>query len=186
MNNDRRRILVQGGTTLVALAIARAGLAAGPAEADVHVVLRAARGEVSLRPGKPTDVWRYMGRLLNGEPAVLQSDPGSYLGPTIGLRRGQHVRIDLLNELSEPTIIHWHGLHVPDDMDGHPRNAIGPGKRYESEFTVQNRAGRYWYHAHPHGRTGPQVYRGLAGLLLVSDEEEAALAPRIATNCLRP
>lgn len=73
MNNDRRRILVQGGTTLASLAIARSGFAAAPAEPDVHIELRAARGEVSLRPGKPTDVWRYMGRLLKGEPAVLQS-----------------------------------------------------------------------------------------------------------------
>jgi FtsP/CotA-like multicopper oxidase with cupredoxin domain len=175
MNSDRRRILIGGGSTVIALALARSGVAAGPAEPDVHIELQAGRGEVALRPGKATATWRYTGRVLKGDPATLQADPGSYLGPTIRLRRGQRVRIDLVNGLPEPTIIHWHGLHVPDDMDGHPRHAIGPGQRYEYEFTVQNRAGTYWYHAHPHGRTGPQVYRGLAGLLLVSDDEEAAL-----------
>lgn len=41
-------------------------------------------------------------------------------------------------------------------------------------FEVRNRAGTYWYHPHPHGRTGPQVYGGLAGLFIVSDEEEKA------------
>src|SRR5690606_35561583 len=99
----------------------------------------------------------------------------TYLGPIIRVRRGQRVRIDLLNELPEPTIVHWHGLHVPDTMDGHPRFAIAPGQRYVYQFTVLNRAGSYWFHPHPHGRTGAQVYFGLAGLFLVSDDEEAAL-----------
>ncbi|MEJ7932610.1 multicopper oxidase domain-containing protein [Ramlibacter sp. AN1015] len=141
---------------------------------DVHIELRAARDQVAVRPGRPTEVWRYHGKLLKGEAGCLQPSD-SYLGPVIRLRRGQRVRIELINELPEPTIIHWHGLHVPDDMDGHPRHAIGPGQRYVYAFHVLNRAGTYWYHAHPHGRTGHQVYHGLAGLLLVSDEEEAAL-----------
>jgi hypothetical protein len=175
MNSDRRRMLVRGGSTVIVLALARSGVAAGPAEPAVHIELQAGRGEVALRPGQATATWRYTGRVLKGDPGTLQADPGSYLGPAIRLRRGQRVRIDLVNGLPEPTTIHWHGLHVPDDMDGHPRHAIGPGQRYEYEFTVRNRAGTYWYHAHPHGRTGPQVYRGLAGLLLVSDDEEEAL-----------
>ena len=60
-------------------------------------------------------------------------------------------------------------------MDGHPRYVIPQGQSYLYEFEVRNRAGTYWYHPHPHGRTGPQVYRGLAGLFLVSDEEERAV-----------
>ena len=59
-------------------------------------------------------------------------------------------------------------------MDGHPRYAVAQGQSYLYEFKVTNRAGTYWYHPHPHGRTGPQVYGGLAGLFLVSDEEELA------------
>lgn len=175
MVDPRRRILLQGASFLAALALARPGVASNPAVPDVHIELRAIRSEVSLLPGKPTSVWRYAGRLLRGEPGALLADHDGYLGPTIRLRRGQRVRIDLLNELAEPTIVHWHGLHVPDDMDGHPRHAIQPGQRYVYEFTVRNRAGTYWYHAHPHGRTGPQVQRGLAGLLLVADDEESAL-----------
>jgi FtsP/CotA-like multicopper oxidase with cupredoxin domain len=95
--------------------------------------------------------------------------------PVIRVRRGQRVRIDMINGLPESTIIHWHGLHVPEAMDGHPRYAVGPGERYAYDFVVDNRAGSYWFHPHPHGRTGKQVYAGLAGLFLVSDDEEAAL-----------
>jgi blue copper oxidase len=53
---------------------------------------------------------------------------------------------------------------------------VPEGGRYEYEFTVVNRAGTYWYHPHPHGLTGPQVYAGMAGLLLVGDDEEDALS----------
>jgi len=60
-------------------------------------------------------------------------------------------------------------------MDGHPRYAIAPGASYEYDFQVINRAGMYWFHPHPHGLTGPQVYYGLAGLFIVSDDEEASL-----------
>lgn len=113
--------------------------------------------------------------MLKGDPTSVQALPDSYLGPILRLRRGQKVRIDFVNRLDQPSTVHWHGLHVPDTMDGHPRFAIGPGERYRYEFEVRNRAGTYWYHAHPHGHTGEQVYFGLAGLLLVSDDEEQAL-----------
>jgi FtsP/CotA-like multicopper oxidase with cupredoxin domain len=59
-------------------------------------------------------------------------------------------------------------------MDGHPSYVIPRGDTYIYEFEVRNRAGTYWYHPHPHGTTGPQVYGGLAGLFLVSDDEEKA------------
>jgi FtsP/CotA-like multicopper oxidase with cupredoxin domain len=60
-------------------------------------------------------------------------------------------------------------------MDGHPRYAIAPGESFEYDFQVINRAGMYWFHPHPHQLTGTQVYYGLAGLFIVSDDEEAAL-----------
>jgi FtsP/CotA-like multicopper oxidase with cupredoxin domain len=99
----------------------------------------------------------------------------SYLGPTLRFRRGQRVRIRFANGLPEPSIVHWHGLDVPEAADGHPHRVVGPGAEYLYEFQVINRAGTYWYHPHPHERTGVQVYRGLAGLVVVSDEEESVL-----------
>ncbi len=177
--NHQRRLLLLGSAGAAAAASIGAPVVAATAKAgaqiDVHIELHAVPDQVSVRPGTATRVWRYRGKLLRGDTTALESSAGGYLGPTIRVRRGQRVRIDLVNGLPESTIIHWHGLHVPDDMDGHPRFAIGPGARYVYEFTVDNRAGSYWYHPHPHGRTGKQVYAGLAGLFLVSDDEEAAL-----------
>jgi len=176
-NPLRRRIVI--GSTAVVATIGMPTLRAAtpePTGVDIHIELHAEPGEVSLRPGTPTRVWRYRGELLRGEPGTLETIEGSYLGPIIRVRRGQRIRIDLINGLPESTIIHWHGLHVPEAMDGHPRFAIAPGARYVYEFTVDNRAGSYWFHPHPHGRTGKQVYAGLAGLFLVSDDKESALA----------
>ena len=100
---------------------------------------------------------------------------GSFPGPTLRIARGETARILLENELPEETILHWHGLNVPEVADGHPRFAIRPGETYRYEFDVRDRAGLYWYHPHTHGRTAPQTYKGMAGLLIVEDEEEEAL-----------
>jgi blue copper oxidase len=149
----------------------RSGAAFSP---DVELLLTAAPDEVAVLPGAPTGVWRFTGRVLEGPADTLQTLPGSYLGPVIRLRRGQKVRVRFANQLAEDSVVHWHGLDVPESADGHPRLAIGPGQQYVAEFEVTNRAGTYWYHPHPHMRTGAQVYRGMAGLLLVRDDEEDA------------
>ena len=142
---------------------------------DVELALRAIQTEAAIHPGQPTRVWSYQGEVLKGDPAALQTLTNSYLGPIIRARRGRKFRIQFTNGLPERSIIHWHGLHVPPEMDGHPRYVIDPGQTYMYEFEVNDRAGTYWYHPHPHRRTGPQVYYGLAGFFLVSDDEEAAL-----------
>lgn len=142
--------------------------------ADLEISLQAVPGEVPILPGKATRVWSYQGQVTKGDPASLQTLTGSYLGPILRVRKGQRVRITFTNNLPEQSIVHWHGLHVPDDMDGHPRFAIGPNKTYVYEFQVLNRAGTYWFHPHPDKLTGPQVYQGMTGLFLVSDNEEMA------------
>jgi FtsP/CotA-like multicopper oxidase with cupredoxin domain len=100
---------------------------------------------------------------------------GSLPSPTIRLREGESACIDLVNELPEPTILHWHGLAVPEAADGHPRLAIPPGATYRYEFAVEQRPGTYWYHPHTHMRTAAQTYRGMGGLLIVEGDDEAAL-----------
>ena len=138
----------------------------------VEIALKATEAEVPIYRGRPTQVWQFQGTLLKGDPSCLQASEGSYLGPTIRVRRGQKLRVRFTNDLHEPTVVHWHGLHVPAAMDGHPSNTVVPGQTFVYEFDIKNRAGTYWYHAHPADRTGPQVYYGLAGLLIVSDDEE--------------
>jgi len=141
---------------------------------DVELELVARPDEVRLLPGMPTAVWRYVGRVLKGPAETLQPIADSFTGPILRFRTGQKVRIRYQNRIPQPSIVHWHGMLVPERMDGHPRDVVPAGGEYIYEFEVRNRAGTYWFHPHPHGYTGTQVYGGLAGLLLVSDEEERA------------
>ena len=146
-----------------------------PGDPDLEVRLTAVPDEVGILPGPPTRVWRYRGEVVRGPQDALQTLPDSYLGPIFHVRKGWRVRVHFSHELPQESIVHWHGLHVPHEDDGHPRFVIRAGETYLYDFVVMDRAGTYWYHPHPHGLTGPQVYHGLAGLFLVHDEEEEAL-----------
>jgi FtsP/CotA-like multicopper oxidase with cupredoxin domain len=175
MNITRRDLLRLMGSGAAAGAAVPLSFAQPSFVPDVEVALRAVPGEAPILPGASTRVWRFVGQLIKGPPNSLQPMGDSYLGPTLRLRTGQKVRIRFRNDLTEPTIVHWHGMDMPAAMDGHPRLVIDPGRELLYEFEVTNRAGTYWYHPHPHMRTGPQVYHGLAGMLIVSDDEESAL-----------
>lgn len=143
---------------------------------DIELILRASPDTQQILEGQATTVWRYRGEVVSGDPSALQAIPNSYLGPTIQARTGQKLRIRFQNELPEASNVHWHGLYVPDHADGHPRFIAHHGEEYVYEFEVKNRAGTYWYHPHPHGRTGAQVINGLAGLFIIKDEIEDALS----------
>ncbi|NLP85588.1 multicopper oxidase domain-containing protein [Microbacterium sp. CFH 90308] len=110
-----------------------------------------------------------------GETATLGYN-GSYLGPTLVAARGERVRVDTVNGLSDPTTVHWHGMHLPAAMDGGPHSPIAPGASWHPEWVIDQPAATLWYHPHLHGRTREQVDAGLAGMFLVRDDEEAALA----------
>jgi FtsP/CotA-like multicopper oxidase with cupredoxin domain len=144
-------------------------------EPDVELELTARVESVSLLPGQSTQLWRYVGSVLNGDAAAFSYLENSHV-PVIRARQGQKFRIHFRNQLPEESIVHWHGLHMVQRMDGHPMYAIAPGATYVYEFTVDNRAGTYWFHPHPHERTGFQVYHGLSGLFLVSDDNEQQLS----------
>lgn len=159
----------------VAAATPRPTLTGAAFSPDVEIGLTAAPDSVNIFSGQTTKVWKLSGEVLQGDPGTLQPLTDTYLGPIMRLNKGQRVRIDFTNQLPQESIIHWHGMHVPAEMDGHPRYVVANGGSYTYEFEVLNRAGTYWYHPHPHGRTGPQVYAGMAGFLLVSDDEERSL-----------
>jgi FtsP/CotA-like multicopper oxidase with cupredoxin domain len=142
---------------------------------DVEFELLCKPNWVNILRGNKTWVQQYSARLLQGPKETLTEIAGSYLGPIIRLQKGQKVRIHLRNELIQPTVAHWHGLHVPAIMDGHPQYAIEPNETLVYEFEVLNRAGMAIYHPHPHELTAQQVYHGLAGAIIVNDAEEAAL-----------
>lgn len=143
-------------------------------DVEIEFTARAANIQI-LNDGPMTRVQKYYARLLKGPKETVQELPGNYLGPILNYRQGQKVRIFFHNRLSEPSIIHWHGLHVPQKSDGHPMYSIAPGERFVYEFEVVNRAGTSFYHSHTHELTAEQVYKGLAGLITVTDDAEQKL-----------
>jgi FtsP/CotA-like multicopper oxidase with cupredoxin domain len=184
---SRREFLVLGTGAMSALLLPAPLRAAAPRSdrtsktvADVEIALLAGVGQTATFGDAATAVWRYRGRLIRGRPDVLTApNRHSWLGPMLRLRPGERFRAHIANRLPEATTVHWHGLHLPSDMDGQPRLPIEPGATFVAEFTVRDRPGIYWYHPHPHGsqggRTGFQVYHGLAGLLVIESEEEESL-----------
>jgi len=100
---------------------------------------------------------------------------GSLLGPTLILQKDSFVNITVANQLTDTTTIHWHGLHVAPINDGGPHSVILPGTTWNPSFTILDKAGTYWYHPHLHMHTDEHVSKGIAGMILVRDAEEATL-----------
>lgn len=98
-------------------------------KADVEIALTAQTADIPILPGTPTHVFKYTGKLLKGPETALKELPG-YLGPILNFEQGQKVRIYFYNQLPEPCVTHWHGMHVPQIMDGHPMYAISRGEQY--------------------------------------------------------
>ena len=94
---------------------------------------------------------------------------GAFLGPTLRARRGEHLSVNIRNDLAVPTTLHWHGMHLPAAMDGGPHTPIAAGDGI-AEWVLDQPAATLWYHPHPHGETEKQVLAGLAGLFIVDDD----------------
>lgn len=112
---------------------------------------------------------------LAGQKTETMGYNGDYLGPTIRVNRGDDVLINVTNQLDVMTTVHWHGLHVPPEMDGTPHQKIAPGETWQAQYPILNEASTMWYHPHPHGQTAQQVYRGLVGLFIIDDENSKSL-----------
>jgi len=122
-----------------------------------------------------------------GVMANAETYNGTIPGPTFFLNVGDDVIVRLVNELPHPTGIHWHGIELANSADGTevvqngvaPRFAVPPtpmapaGGTYLYKFKVR-RPGLYWYHPHHHHSTN-RVFKGLYGMIVVADPNEAAL-----------
>lgn len=116
--------------------------------------LVAAPTSLPLLDGQRLDVWAYNGVVP---------------GPILRANRGDMVRVRFTNRLPQPTTIHWHGIRLPNAMDGVPgvtQPPIAPGGTFTYEFQVKD-AGTFWFH--PHLRGSEQIERGLYGILIVDD-----------------
>jgi FtsP/CotA-like multicopper oxidase with cupredoxin domain len=117
--------------------------------------LTAAPTTLALLDGRSLDVWAYN---------------GSVPGPTLRVRRGDRVHVEFHNRLPQPSTIHWHGVRLPNAMDGVPgvtQAPVAPGGDFVYEFIPKD-AGTFWFH--PHVRGSEQVERGLHGVLVVEDD----------------
>ena len=141
---------------------------------DAEMSITAAEKYVQILPGAQTRVWSYEGQLLSGSGVTVQNLPGNYLGPILRAKTGTKVRIFFHNKLAEDSVIHPHGLRVPEASDGTPMQAIGPGETKVYEFEVIDPACPAWFHPHPHMRTAEQVYMGMAGLFYVWDDDRSS------------
>ena len=99
-----------------------------------------------------------------------------YLGPTLMLHKGDSVSRTVNNQMGDTTTMHWHGLHVAPKNDGGPYSMIMDGMSWNPKFVVRNNAATYWYHPHMMMKTAAQAIKGDAGIIIVHDDAESALA----------
>ncbi|MBI4291858.1 MAG: multicopper oxidase family protein [Betaproteobacteria bacterium] len=136
-----------------------------PQLVEARLVASVARAQLTPSGYASTEVWAYNGQLP---------------GPTLRLRQGERLRVRVQNMLTEGTTVHWHGVRVPNAMDGVPvitQPPIEPGGGFTYEFTAPD-AGTFFYH--PHQRSYEQVGRGLAGALIIEEREP----PRVDRDVL--
>lgn len=125
-----------------------------------HFDLAIAEGSREFLPGKTTSTWG-----VNGD----------FLGPTLRAHRGETIQARITNNLPETTSLHWHGMHLPPEMDGGPHQEINPGDDWLPTWEISQPASTLWYHPHPHGHTAEHVWRGIAGLFYIDDDIEVSL-----------
>jgi FtsP/CotA-like multicopper oxidase with cupredoxin domain len=150
-----RRTILKTLAALPLLAMTAPGRA-GAQSREVKLTARVARQQLVPADYPETEVWAF---------------DGSVPGPELRLKQGETLSVTVENRLPEETTVHWHGVRVPNAMDGVPhltQPPIAPGGRFVYEFPLPD-AGTYWYH--PHLRSHEQVARGLHGVLIVEERE---------------
>ncbi|MBM3372541.1 MAG: multicopper oxidase family protein [Betaproteobacteria bacterium] len=152
MSVTRRQFIATAGAGLLLPACAV------PTGSTPARVLRASVSQQQLVPPEypQTEVWTYDGRVP---------------GPLLRARQGDSLRVVLANALPQATTVHWHGIRLPNAMDGVPhltQKPVAPGGEFLYAFVLPD-AGTYWYH--PHERSHEQVARGLYGALIVDEAQ---------------
>ena len=157
---NRRDFLATAGASVCA---AVAGLAAaGPAADPADVTLRIGEISLDLGPKRSVRTLAYNGQVP---------------GPLLRARRGQRLVVDVVNDTSANDIVHWHGFHIPPEVDGaydEGTPGVPPHGRQRYEFVVSP-GGTRWYHSHemPMRDLGKGTYTGQFGMFVVDDGSDA-------------
>jgi FtsP/CotA-like multicopper oxidase with cupredoxin domain len=157
---NRRSFLKHSASALGALGFARLASAQSAREVRDYSLV-AGPADIVVAPGRVWRTWAYNGQVP---------------GPTIRATQGERIRVVLENRLDVPTTIHWHGVPLPNAMDGVPgltQEPVEPGGSFVYEFDA-NVPGTYFYHSH----VGLQLDRGLLGALVIDPAEPERLADR--------
>lgn len=155
-----RRRFLQAGAAFAAASFLPPGISSAAGVDERRLVVAPGRAAMLGKDNPETDVWTY---------------DGVFPGPLLRVRQGEPVRIVVENRLDEDTTVHWHGIRLPNAMDGVPgltQPPIWPGESFVYEFTPPD-AGTFWYH--PHANSLEQLGRGLAGVLIVEEAEPVAV-----------
>ncbi len=136
---------------------------------DRPLQLTAEVAATALLPGPPTLMWSWRGHV---EGRRVQNTH-------LRARRGGTLDVLLENRLEEDTTIHWHGLNFSEANDGSGLHPVSSGSQRRYHSSIRDAAACYWYHPHPHYRTGMQIHQGMAGMLLVEDETDDLIRERL-------
>ncbi|MFA0789030.1 multicopper oxidase CueO [Microbulbifer echini] len=117
-------------------------------------------GQQTFLPGKTTPTYGFN---------------GPFLGPALRLRKGETVIANVHNQLTQNVTAHWHGLIVPGHADGGPYMPIKPGQTWTVKLPIIQPAATLWFHPHLYPTTAELVLKGLAGLIIIDDENSDAL-----------
>jgi len=156
MNVSRRALVLGAGAATLGSALVSRRSFADDEIKEIRLTARRAVVKLTGDSHPDTPVWAY---------------DGTVPGPELRIRQGERVRLVVQNQLGEATTVHWHGIRLPNAMDGVPgltQPPIAPDKSFAYEFTPPD-AGTFWYH--PHADTEQQLGRGLAGALIVEEAE---------------
>ncbi len=147
----RREFLLGSGAAAGALGLGGLSLASGAPELIIQPASFALRGQMT-----------------SGMVSLSADAPP----PVLYGRQGEVMHLPVRNTLPDYTAMHWHGLRIPNEMDGVPyltQMPIGEGEVFNYEFTPPD-AGTYWYH--PHCMTMEQMAHGLTGVMVITEAEE--------------
>lgn len=178
-----RRAFLLSSVAISATAITGLGLQTRPASAQGNFSFETMLSVPALMTGDVKDGVRIFDlAIADGETSFFSNMKtetrginGGYLGPTLRVRQGETVRFNVTNHLREDTTLHWHGLNLPALADGGPHQPIAPGATWSPQFEIKDHAATMWYHSHLMGATARQVWQGIAGLLLIDNDEAEAL-----------
>ncbi|MEZ5807931.1 MAG: multicopper oxidase domain-containing protein, partial [Zhengella sp.] len=173
MKTINRRTLLAGTGALTVAAAAGYGLTRGRVST---VALAEGRVRLAMPPLlDTTETGRLDLTALSGETRFFSGAPSrtfgynqAYLGPTVRMRNGP-LAARVQNALDDPVTVHWHGLIVPGEHDGGPHSPIRPGGVWSPDMHLDQAPGTPFYHTHVHGQTASHVYRGLAGVIHMTD-----------------